>query len=71
MFEWVSNDLDDKFETTVYMDFTRHNGLSEYSDETLPLWAHVIQKKKMIPLQAFRALTLAMTPYFVTYKQMD
>jgi hypothetical protein len=71
MFELAVGDTDEQFETTVYMDFTRHNGLSEYSDWTLPLWAHVVHKRKMTPLQAFRVITLAMTPYYVTYKEMD
>lgn len=71
MFEFSSGDADDNFETTVYMDFTRHNGLTQYSDWSLPLWAHMTQKRKMTPIQAFRALTLGMTPFYVTYKQMD
>jgi hypothetical protein len=53
------------------MDYTRHNGLGEYSDWTLPLWAHLVQKRKMDPVQAFRAITLAMTPYFVAFKELD
>lgn len=71
MFEWVSGDIDAKFETTVYMDYTRHNGLSEYSEWTLSLWPHVVEKRKMSPLQAFRAITFAMTPYYVAVKQLD
>jgi len=53
------------------MDYTRHNGLSSYSDWTLPLWARSIQKRKLTPANAFRALTFAMTPYFVAYKEQD
>lgn len=71
LFEWVSGDLDDKFETNVYMDFTRHNGLTEYSEWSLSLWPHVVEKRKMNPLQAFRALTFAMAPYYIAVKQLD
>lgn len=63
--------MDDEFETNVYMDYTRHNGLSQYSEWMLPLWAHTTQKRKMSPDQAFRALTLSMTPLYVAYKQWD
>lgn len=71
MFEMISNDYDDQFETAVYIDYTRHNGPYEYSDWTLPLWAHVTQKRKLSPLQAFRAITMSMAPYYIAYKQMD
>ena len=67
----VSSDLDNKFELTIYTDFTRHNGLSSYAQWALPLWGHVIQKRKMSALQAFRALTMAMSPFYIAYKQMD
>lgn len=53
------------------MDYTRHNGLSSYSDWTLPLWARSIQKRKLTPPNAFRAMTFAMTPYYVAYKEQD
>ena len=59
---------DQDFEVNVYTDFTRHNGLSSYSEWTLPLWAHVITKRKLSSLQAFRAMTFAMTPYYLSFK---
>lgn len=55
----------------VYMDYTRHNGLTQYSDWTLPLWAKSIQKRKLTPIQAFRAITFAMVPYYIAFKEMD
>lgn len=55
----------------MFIDFTRHNGLSEYSEWSLPLWAHVVQKRKMSAIDAFRAITLSMVPYYVAYKQQD
>jgi hypothetical protein len=33
---------DEPFEVTVLTDFTRHNGLTTYSEWTLPLWARSI-----------------------------
>lgn len=71
MFEWASSELDDQFETKVYTDFTRHNGLSQYSSWSIGLWAHVIQKKKMTAIQAFRTITFALTPYYLAYRQQD
>ncbi len=50
------------------MDFTRHNGLTQYSDWTLPLWARTIQKRKLTPTNAFRAITFAMSPYYIAFK---
>ena len=71
LFQLISNELDSEFDSTVYTDFTRHNGLYEYAEWTLPLWAHIIVKKKMTPINAFRALTLAMTPFYVSFKGQD
>jgi len=50
------------------MDFTRHNGLTQYSDWTLPLWARTIQKRKLTPTNAFRAIAFAMSPYYIAFK---
>ena len=61
----------DQFEVNVYTDFTRHNGLSQYSDWTLSLWARSIEKRKMNSVNAFRAITFAMTPYYVAFKELD
>jgi hypothetical protein len=55
----------------VFMDFTRHNGLSSYSDWTLPLWARSIQRRKLSAVGAFRAIAFALTPYFVAFKEQD
>ena len=71
VFEWASDELDDKFERTIYMDYSRHNGLTEYSEWSLSLWPHMVEKRKMNPLQAFRAMTLAMTPYYMAFKSLD
>jgi len=64
----IISEGDDPFEVMVYMDYTRHNGLTSYSDWTLPLWARSIQKRKLTPANAFRAMTFAMTPYYVAFK---
>ncbi len=70
LFDIVSEG-DDHFDVTVFMDFTRHNGLTQYSDWTLPLWARTIQKRKLTPINAFRAITFAMSPYYIAYKEQD
>jgi hypothetical protein len=62
---------DEDFDVNVYTDFTRHNCLSSYSDWSLPLWAHAITKRKLSSLQAMRAITFAMTPYFLAFKEVD
>jgi hypothetical protein len=62
---------DDNFEVTVFTDFTRHFCLSTYSEWTLPLWAHTTIKRKLSSLQAMRALSFAMTPYYLAFKEMD
>jgi hypothetical protein len=31
----------------------------------------MVEKRKMNPLQAFRAMTLAMTPYYMAFKSLD
>lgn len=62
---------DDDYEVNLYTEFTRHNCLSMYSDWSLPLWAHTIVKRKLNTLQAMRALTFAMTPYYLAFKEMD
>lgn len=67
----ISGEIDDEFETNVYMDYTRHNGLSEYSEWSLPLWAHIMTKRKMTALNAFRVMTFALTPFYVAFKEMD
>lgn len=69
--EFIFGDIDSHFETTVYTDYTRHNALSEYSDWTIALWPHIIKKRKMTPINAFRTMTLSMAPYYVSYKKMD
>lgn len=67
----IISEGDDEFEVNVLMDFTRHNGLSNYSDWALPLWARSIQKRKLTPTNAFRAITFAMSPYYIAYKEQD
>lgn len=61
-------DGDDNFEVTVYTDFTRHNCLGSYSDWSLPLWAHVITKRKTSVIKAIRSMCLSMTPYYLAIK---
>jgi hypothetical protein len=50
------------------MDYTRHNGLYQYSDWSLPLWAHIIAKRKLTPIQSIRAITMSMAPYYIAFK---
>jgi len=64
----IISEGDDEFEVNVFMDYARHNGLSQYSDWTLPLWARSIQKRKLQPVNAFRAITFSMSPYYIAYK---
>lgn len=45
--------------------------MSEYSDWALPLWAHTTIKRKLSTLQAFRAISFAMTPFYLAFKEMD
>lgn len=67
IFELISEG-DEDFDVNVYTDYTRHNCLGSYSDWSLPLWAHVITKRKLSSIQAIRAMTFAMTPYYLAYK---
>lgn len=71
VFEMIAGDEDDKFEASVFIDYTRHNGPYEYSDWTLPLWAHMTVKRKMTPINAIRAMVMSMAPYYIAFKQMD
>lgn len=69
--ECMQAEGDDSYDVSLYTDFTRHHCLSTYSDWSLPLWAHTIIKRKLNTLQAFRAITFAMTPYYLAFKEMD
>jgi hypothetical protein len=64
----IASEGDDPFEVQVFMDFTRHNGLTQYSDWTLPVWARSVQKRKLSAVNAFRAMTFALSPYYIAYK---
>ena len=59
---------DENFEVAVYTDFSRHNCLSSYSDWSLPLWAHVITKRKLSVIKALRSMCLSMTPFYLAFK---
>jgi hypothetical protein len=60
-----------RFEINTYMDYTRHNGLYEYSSWSLPLWAHICVKKKMKPCDAIAVLNFSMLPYYTAFKVQD
>ena len=62
---------DQGFDVNVYTEFTRHNCLSTYSDWALPLWGHVMSKRKLSSLQAMRAMAFAMTPFYLAFKEVD
>ena len=70
IYELVSEG-DQDYEVNVFTEFTRHNCLSNYSDWSLPLWAHVITKRKLSSLAAMRAMAFAMTPYYLAFKEVD
>ena len=58
-------------EVEIYTDFTRHNGLYQYVNWSLPVWAQMITKRKMTPVDAITALNFSMLPYISVYKGQD
>lgn len=70
-FEILMAQEDPRFETGVYLDYTRHNGLYEYCSYCLPLWAHVMTKKKMKAPDALAVLNFSMLPIYTAFKGQD
>ena len=71
IFSRLISQEDPRFELSVYLDFTRHNGLYEYKNYSLPLWAHVTVKKKMKPAEALAVINFSMLPILACYRNQD
>ena len=74
VFDILASDFEEEMssmEVSVYLDFTRHNGLYEYGTWSLPIWAQIVTKKKMSPSKAMAALNYSMLPYYSVYKSQD
>lgn len=71
IFSKLMSEEDPRFEMGVYLDFTRHNGLYEYNSYSLPLWAHVMNKKKFKPSEALAVLNFSMLPILACYRNQD
>jgi hypothetical protein len=71
IFSRLMSQEDPRFDVAVYLDFTRHNMLYEFSNLSLPLWAHVMIKKKMKAADALAVINLSMLPIYACYKNQD
>ena len=53
------------------VNFARHNGLYEYTDCTLPLWANMYVKEKIEPSEGINLLNFSMIPYYSVFKMYE
>jgi len=53
------------------MEFSRHNGLYEFSQYSIALWAHLIKKKKYSPIEAMNVINFSMIPYYTVSQQLE
>lgn len=59
------------FSSKVYMDYTRHNGLYEYSTMTLGAWAHLALKKNFKPEEAMAILNFTTAPLYIISSSLE
>lgn len=74
LFEMIAGNCEKElegFQVEVFVDFTRHNGLYEYPQWSLPIWAQIITKRKMTANEAMAVMNFSLLPYFTVYNKQD
>lgn len=59
------------FSKKLYLDYSRHNGLYEYANMTLPAWVHLCLKKNFKPEEGLAILNFTLAPYHILGSNLE